>query len=1045
MKTLEGFTHLEVHSHFTFLGGTASPHELAARAAADGLTHLALTDTNGLYGAVAFERACRKTGVQPILGMTVTVAPPEEITPSRVGPGQLVLLTTGPEGYRSLCRLSSMVQGQPERERAAAQGLNWEALKSHRKGLICLSGGRRGWVERLIRADQMAGAHRYAGRMAGIYGENAFLNLELHGDADTEVAKTTIALAERLGMPYVAVQPVFCLAPQELSRLRLLAAIDYNLRLDQLPPESQPGNGDSSVSLHWSSPDEVAARYRALPKARKALTNVAEVTLRCEPALPEHRPIWPALKLSQGQTPDDALKKLANEGLVSNYGSDPPTSSSDRLMHELATISQHGYAPLFLVVADVTRYAREAGIPYSTRGSVANSLVAYCIGITTVDPMAHDLLFERFLSPTRTDPPDIDLDLCSRRRDEVLYYLREAYGADRVALVATISTLQPRSAVRETAKAYGLNEEEIKRLVANLPRGWMSRRKPADKVSLADVLAGLSKARWRDVIEAAAGVMGQPHHLSLHPGAVVITPGPLTDTIPVQWAPKGFLAAQFDHHDLEALGLPKIDLLGNRALTVLTDSAALVRKHFDPAFRLADIPLEDGPTGEMLSKGDTIGVFQCESTGARRTLRQLRARNLSDLAVANAFFKPGPATGGMAQTFVRRYRDEAQVSYLHSTLEPILGSTQGVLLFQEQILRVAREIAGLSWKEADQLRRGVNFRPEEMEEVREKFVNGCQARGDPPYTRQDAEQLWTQVAAFAGYGFNQGHALAYADISYRCAYLKAHWPAAFLCARLADRGGFHHPAIYIAEAVRLGIEVRPPHVNHSRRTFTLSFEESHPAAKIGPIPVLWMGLGQVRDLRRASIRAIIQERRQRPFEDPRDLLNRVALQAKEARHLIQCGALEGLGANRATLLAEASEIQRAGSAAQMAFAFAKLEARPESPAQRLAWEKRILGQVVSVHPVALVADHLPDHTRLCQLKRSNQRVTIVGVRLPGWTGGRGFFLGDGDTFVVVQGIDPAPPTWQPIVVHGKWTGDEWGTTWLQAEGMEKIDGAPLPS
>ncbi len=1040
---MHNFAHLQVHSHYTMLGGTASVAELAERAAAEGLTHLALTDTNALYGAVAFGRACQEVGVQPILGMTVTVATPaEEIAADRVGgifgdvggPGRLVLLATGLDGYRSLCRLSSLVQGCPERETTAARGLSWEALRAHRKGLICLSGGRTGWVEHFVRAGNLPAAHRYAGCLAGIYGENTYFSLELHRPEDQDIVRDVIGLGRRLGLPAVAVQPVYCLWPQDAPRLRLLAAIDHNCALDEVPASALPAAGGPTVDLHWLSPDEVALRFSAFPQAVAA---VGEVTIRCEPCLPDGRPIWPALKLPAGRSEDGALAELAQAGLAARYGSMPPPDVRERLDRELAAIARHSYAPLFLVVADIMRFAREVELPFATRGSVANSLVAYCAGISTVDPIAHDLLFERFLSPDRADPPDIDLNFCSRRRDEVLAYVRRTYGADRVALVSTISTMGPRSAVRETAKAYGLDETEINRLMAELPHGWLSNRWRDPGITVEDVLAGLEDAHLRQVVRAADDLVGQPHHLTLHPGGVVITPGPLTDVVPVQWTPKGYLATQYVHQDLKALGLPKIDLLGVRALTVLAACAELVRRHYDPTFHVAEVPPDDPRTGDQLERAETIGVFQCESTGARRTMRQLKTRNVFDLAVANAFFKPAPAVGGMAQTFVRRYRGEEPVPHLHLSLEPILGRTKGVLLFQEQVLRVAREVAGLSWAEADGLRRGARFDAKESEQLQQRFSAGCQrpAPQGPGLTPEQAQTLWEQVTAFAGFSLNQGHATAYADISYRSAYLKAHWPAAFLGARLAHRGGFHHPAIYIAEAKRLGIIVRPPHVNFSSREFTLGVPGSEETLP----PTLWMGLRQVRELRRASIEAIVAQREQHPFADLRDLMRRVPLHPKEIRHLVQCGALDGLGESRAALLVEAEEIQRAGSASQMAFAFARPLVLPETPAQRLAWEQVLLSQAVSVHPLDLVANRLPKHAPLRDLPEwPVRRVTVAGVRLPGWTGGRGFFLGDSDTFIVVRGSDSAPVPWEPLVLRGDWLDDEWGTFWFQAESLEPM-------
>ncbi len=1029
-------THLHVHSHFTLLGGAASVEALAQRAAADGLTHLALTDDHALYGAVVFARACRTAGVQPIIGMAVRAAPlagHEIDLDDGGGPGLLTLLATGPDGYRSLCRLSSLVQSRPDRVEAAAAGLGWDALKADSAGLICLSGGRLGWVQRRLRAGDRSGALRYAGRLAGIYDQRAYLALELHQPADAALAREIVDLGGRLGLASVAVQPVYCLSPQDQPRLRLLAAIRENCRLADLPPRALPDGGDATVGLHWLSPAEMAGRFAAFPQA---LAAIGEIVAQCQPALPDGRPIWPALKLPAGQTPADALAALAGEGLRTRFGPDPAPTVAQRLQRELDAIASHGFSPLFLVVADIVRYARRHDIPVSTRGSVANSLVAYCAGITTVDPIEHDLLFERFLNPARANPPDIDLDFCSRRRDRVLEYVRRKYGEEHVALVATVSTLRPKSAVRETAKAHGLRDDETERLVKLLPSGWHPDPRRRSGKTLEDVIAQVSEMRLRQVLLDAAGLVGQPDHLSVHPGGLVITPGPLTDIAPVQWTAKGFLITQYDHGDVEAIGLPKLDLLGIRALTVLADAAGLVRQGRDPAFRLDAIPLDDPATGDLLARAGTIGVFQCESTGAQRTLRQLKAHSVHDLATANAFFKPGPALGGMARAFVLRYRGEAAVSYLHPALEPILGRTKGVLIFQEQILRIAVEIAGLSWQQADFLRRGMShFGRQEMESMRAAFVQGCMrpAPDGPAFTAQQAQTLWEQVAPFAGYGFNQGHATAYADVSYRSAYLKTHFPAEFFAARLADWGGFHHPAIYVAEARRLGIAVRPPHVNHSGRKFTLD------AARAA----LWMGLGQVRDLRQAAVRAIVQARREAPFSGVRDLLGRAPLHDKEAQHLVQCGALDGLGASRAALLAELKDVQRAGSVQQMIFEFPVDAIAAESPAQRLAWEQRVLGWPVSVTPLEAVA--VPSDTATLAAARAQvgRPATVAGYRLPGWTGGRGFFLADGQTFAVAverEGL-AKPAAWQPVLARGRWQRDRWGAEWLQVEEISPLEPA----
>jgi len=915
------FTHLHVHSHYTLLGATASLDDLVGRAAQDGLRCLALTDSNALFGVVAFARACRAAAIRPIIGMTAAVAlPAEDLPPDSHAPcGRLVLLATNPDGYRSLCRLASLYQADSDRERRARGGFQWTELRDNTAGLICLTGGRTDWLERFLRAGNSKSASRYVARLGGMFEARCYLAVspDLLTGALRPMAEEIMTLGRRFGLRAAAVQPVFCLEPAQRPLLRLLAAIDGNCPLVDVADGALPDGGDVASALEWPAPAAFRQAYAAAPDL---LTTAGEIAAACGDALPDGRRLWPVL------AGGDAVVRLradAARGLAERLGDAPPATQA-RLDRELAAIADYGYAPLFLMVADIVRFARDAGIPVSTRGSVANSLLAYCLGITGVDPIAHDLLFERFLSPARRSPPDIDLDFCSRRRDEVLDYVRRTYGDERVALVSTMNTLQPRSAVRETGKAYRLPDAEIDELVERLPHGW-------------------------------------------HP--------------------------------------------------------------------------DDTATAEMLCAADTIGVFQCESDGARRTLRQLRARNVADLAVAGAFFKPGPAMGGMARAFVRRYRGEEPVTFLHPALEPILGRTMGVLLFQEQILRIAREIAGLSWEQADGLRRGMSkFQAHEIEALAAAFADGCcrAAPDGPGFSREQAARLWDQILPFAGYGFNQGHATAYADVTYRSAYVKAHWPAEFLRARLADSGGFHHPAIYMAEAVRLGIAVRPPHVNFSDSHFTLTYEHAPDSEQ----PVLWMGLAQVRELRAASVRAIVAERAGAPFTGPHNLLARVPLTPKEITHLIRCGALDGLGASRAAMLDEIGR-GRGGATGQMRFTFLDAPAG-DTPVERVAWETELLGQPLSTHPLALVA--IPRGvTALRRLPEAPGRpVTVCAVRLPGWPGGGGFFIGDSETFAVAR-LDKALtaqrirlPYWRPTRLAGRWQRDEWEGGWLRVEEVSSI-------
>jgi DNA polymerase-3 subunit alpha len=1039
------FTHLNVHSHYTLMGSTASIPALVGRALADGLPALALTDTHALYGAVQLTRECEKAGIQPLIGMSLQVAAPVDVPDGMSWRwGKLVLLARSPAGYTSLCQLSSAIQLQCADALPEAISVPWALLAEYKDGLLAIEGGREGWLESLVRHGARHEGAQYLGRLTGLFGDSCFVGLEVQPASEEPVLREALDLAARFGAPAVPMVPVYCVCEEERPRLRLLAAIQHNIRLEQVPASILPGADDPGVTLHWLSPDEMAARYA--PYA-DSLADVSAITRVCERrVLPAGKPIWPAIDLPEGRSAVEALRARALDGLRALYPEDRLEAAQMRLEHELSLIEAGGFAPLFLLVADIARRARETGIPMNTRGSVANSLTAYAVGITNVDPLEHELLFERFLNPERADLPDIDLDFCSRRRDELLDYLRQTHGEDHVAMVATIQTMQPRSAVRETAKAYGYDEAAIKRLTKGIARWWHPDPRRRGRRGVKTALEEARDPTDRLILQAAQGIVGQPRHLSVHPGGVVITPGPLTDVVPVQPAPKGVLITQYAHEDVEAIGLPKIDLLGIRALSVISRTVDLIRASAVPGFELEAIPMGDAATGDLLERGETIGVFQCESEGAQATLRKLRARTVKDLAVANAFFKPGPATGGMAGAFVRRYRGEEPVEFLHPALEPILRSTQGVLLFQEQILRVVTEIAGLSWQDANQLRRGMTkFRPQQMEALKERFIQGCirQPPDGSGLSEKAAHTLWEQVHAFAGYGFNKGHATSYANVSYRMAYLKCRFPAAFLCARLSEHGGYHHPAVYLAEARRLGIDVRTPHVNHSGYRFRLASEDDAGEKH----PVLWMGLNRVRDLRRKAIRRLLKARTEGPYTGVDDLARRVPLQKRELVHLIQCGALDGLVQSRAAGLREAERAGRTASALQQSFDFLKEEpgtVERETAAQRLDWEQQVLGIPISLHPLEALTEPPSRGIPLQEvIDQPGEKVTTHGARLPGWSRGRSFFLSDPDFFLPARlpkgGRIALPAPWAPLRVEGAWQADAWGGGWFEVAGIQILE------
>jgi DNA-directed DNA polymerase III PolC len=606
-----------------------------------------------------------------------------------------------------------------------------------------------------------------------------------------------------------------------------------------------------------------------------------------------------------------------------------------------------------------------------------------------VDPLALDLRFERFLNPERRDPPDIDLDLCSRRRDEVIQYVYRRYGQDQVATICTYSRFRARSAWREVAKAYRLPQERADAVAQEIPRFWHPGRGPEIAAAKERLLAAAQDDREREALAAAWALDGHPRHLSLHPGGVVIAPRPLTELAPLQLATKGIIITQYDLYGIERLGLVKIDLLGIRALTVIAESVGLVQRR-KSEFSREGIPSDDPATGELLARADTIGCFQIESPGMRRTLLELGAHCLEDLAVAMALYKPGPLRGGLKDAFVRRHLGQEAVHYLHPALKPILESTHGVVLYQEQVLRIAHDLAGFSLGEADHLRRGIAHlgHGAEMMPWRDDFIQRVgQVSQVPPDV---AERLWELMASFASYGFLKAHASSYATVAYQTAYLKAHHPAEFMTAVLGNWGGYYPQRVYLEEARHMGLELHPPHINHSGRRFALEHGSKGRS-------LLWMGLGQVRELTRRTMAAILAARKERPFETLDDLLQRARPSRTEAENLIKAGALDRLGTGRKALLSELSG-REPGAPLQLALPWAEAPEEEFAPVEKLALEIEMLGWPVSSHPLAPFAEALDSQGRVRSdqlAEQSGRRVVAAGARLRLWGERRGgMSLGD---------------------------------------------------
>lgn len=973
------YTHLHVQSAYSFLRGLAPPGDLVRAALRHNLPALALTDHQSLTGAIEFYEICRAAGVKPILGVEANARPAGQL--KNVRPGVVVLLAMDMAGWRSLCRLISGLAGENDH-------LTPDALAKDNTGLLCLTGGQRSWLSYLVERDEIQAAQDWLGQLQAIFDDRLYVELQYHTPADEALINRMARLAHQQNLPIVATHDVHYLEAEQAHLQRILTAIRLIQPYQQLAvADCAPPNASL---VDFGMMEQHFSHYPS------ALENIGTIIARCQLELPTGKPHFPEVTLPEGLSLIDHLRRKAEEGACQVYGELTP-AIRQRLDYELGVIDQCGYAALFLIVADILEFARQNRIPFSSRGSAASSLVAHCLGISSPDPLRLNLYFERFLNPARANPPDIDTDLCSRRRDEVIQYVYERFGQERTATVCTINTFRSRSALRETAKAYGLPAETITQLTEALPHRWFG---PSDRRNdKEDPYGGLRQRYntplYQNLLRDASALIGLPHHLSVHPGGVVIAPGSLTDLAPTQMASKGIRITQFDLDSIARLGLVKIDLLGIRGLTVLGDVAEKMARdtqepiaqgaaslHLDPFYQIPEV---DEATSETLRNAKTIGCFQIESPGMRATLKEIQASTIDDLMVALALYRPGPLTGGMKNDFVRRHlaikkmngAGTLQAYELHPALTPLLAETHGVILYQEQVLRIAHELAGLSLAEADLLRRAMShFDPgKQMQTLKEKFIAGADERHQVPV--DIAERVWELMAAFAGYGFPKAHAASYAKIGWRSAWCKTHHPAIFMAAVLANWGGYYSQRVYLTEARRMGLPIRPPHVNYAGQQFCVHYIDRQ--------PVLFMGMDQVRELTRRTQQAILQER---PFSSLMDFLVRVDPRRQEAENLAKVGALQGFG----TIPELVQRIQAGGWRGKQFSLFANpLAAEPEwSMQQRVAAQQEILGMWVDAHPLELAGDRIRAAQAMTTLEaaaRLGERIRLAGMRLSWQRGG----------------------------------------------------------
>lgn len=863
------FTHLHVHSNYSFLDAGSSIEALIERAKEVGLDSLAITDHNGLYGAVRFYKYALDSGIKPIIGAEMSLENGHHV----------VLLAKNLNGYSNLCKLVTRAHLSHEKGNAA---VSLDLLDIYRDDLFCLSGCWKGEVASMLLQGKVEAAERAASRYAEIFGESFFIEMQNHLLPGTNLLNSQLyLLAARLKLGVVATNNVHYARKEDFKVHDVLTCVQAITTLDEPNPFRK-----RNCEYYLKSPRAMATLFRSYPKA---VVTAGRIAAQCNLDLGLGSYRFPDFPVPEGETAYSYLYKLCLEGLSRLYKPISPKATK-RLQHELSIIHDLGFAEYFLVVWDIVRFARERGIRCSGRGSAADSMVAYCLGITIVDPLEHDLLFERFLNPERRGMPDVDIDFDAARRDEVIEYVYKRYGEDKVAMVCTVNTLCAKSSIRDIGKAMDFPSDEIDRLASALPHTRASRIREA--MSKLPELRKSNIPLWKmeALLDICEKTDGFPRHLSVHLAGVVISRGLLTDLVPLEWATKGVIVTQFDKDDIEALGLVKMDILGLRNLSAIEDALAMIRERYKIDLDIDNLPLDDPDVYKLLRSTNTVGLFQVESPGMRGLLGRLQPTRFDDLTANIALFRPGPMQADMINPFISRRHGDEPVTYLHPSLEPILRETYGVILYQEQVLRVSSALAGFTLGQADSLRRAMTTdrSQEEMEKIKEVFIQGAIANG---VERDIADKVFSQLRAFAAYGFCKAHAASFAKIAYQTAYLKAHYPAEFFAGILSNEPmGFYPANVILEEARRLGIGILGVDVNKSRKKFSV---------EDGKIRI---GLMQVKGISDAEIESILEAREQHEFVSFSDFCRRVHINRPTLENLINCGAFDRFDCRRSKLL-----------------------------------------------------------------------------------------------------------------------------------------------
>lgn len=982
----QGFVHLHCHSEYSLLDGAARITKMVKMASEFKMPALAITDHGTMFGVIDFYREAVKAGIKPIIGCEVYIATRSRLQKeARKDDLQyhLVLLVENEEGYRNLTKLvsASFIEGFYYKPR-----IDHELLAEHSRGLIGLSACLAGEIPSQILNGQLETARDTAKFYQNLFGDgNFYLELHDHGIPDQKRVNAELKkIAVELGIPLVASNDVHYLSRDDAEVHDVLLCIQTGKTVDEVERMRF-----DAPEFYFKSAGEMAATFSDCPEA---LANSLLIAERCHLNWQFDQRHLPAYPLPADREADHYLREICFEGLKKRYPT-VTTELEDRLRYELDVICQMDFSNYFLIVWDLIEYAKKAGVIVGPgRGSAAGSIVAYCLGITNIEPLRYGLLFERFLNPERISMPDIDIDFCDDKRELVLNYVCEKYGQERVAQIITFGTMAARAAVRDVGRALAIpyaDVDRIAKLIPNEPKMTIARALEQSK----ELQNKYREEPYRHLLDTSMAVEGMPRHASTHAAGVVIAKEPLVNHVPLYKANESGIVTQFPMMTLEDLGLLKMDFLGLKTLSIIGEALSSIKRRTTEAINIESIPLDDQKTFELLSQGETTGVFQLESSGMRSVLRELIPNKFEDIIAVVALYRPGPME--QIPVFIKSKHGRKKIRYAHKILEPILNETYGVIVYQEQVMEIAARMAGFTLSQADLLRRAIGKKKKEiLDEQQDLFVEGCLKNG---YSRELAVKIYELILKFASYGFNKSHAAAYALIAYQTAYLKTNYPVDYMAALMTVYySNSDKVALYLSDCRRMGIEVLPPDINESDEHFTVVSEKR-----------IRFGLSAVKNVGLGAIESIIAARSEKPYKTMRDFVTRVDLRLcnrKVLESLIKCGAFDSLGGHRAQYLAILDDLLVQGQAEQrerdcgQLSMFSLLEEdeqedllcdtlvdiEPFSSEEQLTLEKEMLGLYITGHPLEPFREMIDNNeqlTRCAELGDSsdNSHVKVGGI------------------------------------------------------------------